>query len=374
MTFKNMTMRNIKIIIGAVALLALATSCLTKEGKNGISHLEAFPDRYRETRRDGGGGAPSHARYDTVVFVAAVSFPEDYDWRRDTSLGNVHGSIELYRDGERILSVPAGPGHRVSLDPDMHHLVGGHIYTEYCTESETVIGLDGKELFSYPGRELLCGLLVEDTDVYTLGQSRSGSGFSLRCNGVEIMSRKEGFIASHMTDVPEYPTGALYRDGGHMYFSYWDPFPVGNGRVWYIVDDGEETPVENVGTEGVYDIRIRNGIMYVEAVGKSAMRHWTYTDGTWDASVNIFSDGQIIVFAPSGTSGAYYMRPALLFSFRNAFLSGRHFYMGINPSEPGEGPYLWKDGETVFSPDINGYITSVEVLVERELVLPGDSP
>lgn len=365
-------MKDFKTLFAAIALLLLAQSCMNKEEKTGKSHLEAFPDRYREIRRDGGGGAPAHAKFDTSVFVTAVSFPDDYDWRRDTSLGNVRGSIELYRDGEKVLSIPAGAGSRARLDPDLHHLMDGHLYTESCTDGETVIGRDGEELFSYPGREFLCGLLVEDGDVYTLGQNRSGSGFSLRCNGIEIFSRKDGSIAAHMSDNPEYPTGALYRDGGHLYFSYCESLPVGDGKVWYIVEDGEETPVENLETGGMYDIRIRNGSMKIEPIGQSSLRYWTYSDGKWSASVNIFSDGQVIVFAPSGTSGANYLRPSLFFSFRNACLSGQHFYIGINPSEPGHGPYLWMDGETVFQPDINGYITAVEVLVERNLVLPGD--
>ena len=365
-------MKSFKILFAAIALMALSVSCMTKEGKTGKSHLEAFPDRYREVRREGGGGAPSHARYDTSVFVTAVSFPEDYDWRRDTSLGNVQGSLQLYRDGGMILSVPAGPGCRARLDPDLHHLVGGHLYTEYCTEGETVIGKDGEELFSYPGRELLCGLLVEDDDVYTLGQNRSGNGFSLRCNGIEMMSDVKGSIAVHMSDNSEYPSGALYRDGGHLYFSYWEYLPVGGGKVWYIVEDGEKTPVESVGTSGAYDIRIRNGVMQAKPLGQSTIRRWTYRDGTWDASVNIYRDGQqITVFTP-GAGSAYYLPPAMLFSFRNAFLSGQHLYMGVNPSESGEGPYLWKDGEIVFRSEINGFITAVEVLVERDLILPGD--
>ena len=87
--------------------------------------------------------------------------------------------------------------------------------------------------------------------------------------------------------------------------------------------------------------------------------------------MNIYGDGQVIVMAPSGSS-AYYLSPALFFSFRNACLCGRDFYIGINPAEPGETPFLWKDGDTVFRPEINGFITAVEVLIKKDLVLPGD--
>ena len=108
-------MKNSKVFLTTVVLLAVAASCMTDEENTGKSHLMAFPDRYREVRRNGGGGAPAHARLDTAVFMTAVSFPEDYDWRRDTSLGNVRGSIELYRNGEKILSGPAPSRGRPSV-------------------------------------------------------------------------------------------------------------------------------------------------------------------------------------------------------------------------------------------------------------------
>lgn len=351
----------------AVALpVTLCAGCIVKEGGTGISHLEAFRDRYQDNRREGGGGALTVVPMDTSVFVAAVEFPEGYDWRRDSSYGAVSGSLALYRDGEKTLSIPAGPGCRASLDPDLHHLVDGHLYTESCIAGETVISRDGEELFSYPGREFLCGLLVEGENVYTLGQSRSGNGFSLRRNGTEIMARSEGAVASHISDNPEYPGGALYRDGEHMYFSYWKPLAQGSAlRVWYIVEDGEETAVD-VDPDGIYDIRVKDGTPNITPrSSKVPWERWTYSDGEWNASVMVYKDGNVIVAAPFDASRRYYFNNHLLFSFRNACLSGRHFYIGLNPPDRGESPSLWVDGGTDFQLEINGFITAVGVSVER---------
>lgn len=359
-------MKDLMIIITVTAYVLLLAGCISKESGTGISHLEAFRDRYQDNRREGGGGALTVMPKDTSIFVAAVEFPEGYDWRRDSSYGAVSGSLALYRNGERTLSIPAGPGCKASLDPDLHHLVDGHLYTESCTAGETVISKDGEELFSYPGREFLCGLLVEGADVFTLGQSRSGNGFSLRRNGEEIISRSEGAVASHMSDNPEYPGGALYRDCGHLYFSYWKPLAKGSAlRVWYIVADGEETSVD-ADPEGIYDIRVRDGNLRITPrSGKASWERWTYTDGRWNASVMVYKDGNVIVAAPFDDSRRYYFNDHLLFSFRNACLSGKRFYIGLNPPDRGEAPSLWMDGETDFQLEINGFITEVGMSVER---------
>jgi len=359
-------MRTIIKIVAVALAASLSQGCITKGEGSGISHLEAFADRYQDSRRDGGGGSSTPVLMDTSVFVTAVEFPEGYDWRRDSSYGAVSGSLALYRDGERILSLPAGPGCRASLDPDLHHLVDGHLYTESCIGGETVIAVDGTDLFSYPGREFLCGLLIEGTDVYTLGQNRSGSGFSLRRNGEELFSSSNGTVSSHISDNPQYPGGALYRDGGHLYFSYCRPLAEGSAsRLWFIVEDGRETAVD-VDTEGMYDIRVQDGeIRILPRANGYQWERWSYTDGRWEATVMVYKDGNVIVSAPFDPSKRYYLNFSLLFSFRNACLSGKHFYIGVNPPDRGESPSLWRDGETSFRLDINGFITSVGVSARR---------
>ena len=349
-------MKNLLYYLPAIIVLA---GCVG-EG-NGIHKLEAFRDRYVESVR--GGGVPVHgkAEKDTVIYMTAVEFPEGYDWRRDTSFGEISGRLVLYRDSLRVMEIPAGSGFPASLEPDLHHFSGGHIYTESCTADGTVIGRDGEALFTYPGRELLCGLLVEGTDVYTLGRSRSGGGFSLRRNGEELFSRPDGGIAAHFSARPDYPTGALYRDGGHMYFSYWRPS--GEDKVWYVVEDGAESRV-SVPDGRMYDIRIRDGIPEINLIKTSPIGVYTYVEGSWKAVVAVSKEGRLTVYSPLWPTSRYIAQPMLFLSFRNACVSGKHLYMALNPVSTDEPPFLWRDGETLFCLDINGFVTEISLVEE----------
>lgn len=338
--------------------LALA-GCTGASG--GVSHLEAFRDRYTFSHRGTVVPQREEPRTDTVIYMTALEFPEGYDWRRDTSFGEVSGRVVLYRDSVRVLEIPAGPGSLASLDPDLHHLVDGHVYTESCTEDGTVIGLDGTELFSYPDRELLCGLLVEGTDVYTLGRNRSGSGFSLRRNGDILFSRPSGSVSAHFSARPDYPSGALYRDGGHMYFSYWQPY--GTHREWYVVEDGSESRVD-VPDDRVYDIRVRDGDLELTPMKASPLGVYTYAADTWKSVVAVSRGGGLILSSPLWPTSRSFGPPVLFLSFRDACVFGRHLYVAMNPLASGSKPFLSCDGEFLFGLDIHGFITEVSVVAE----------
>ena len=357
-------MKNKILIISIIAVLV--SGCADIDNSHGKSRLEAFRDRYTVGSRQGGSGAPLPAVMDTSVYLVAVEFPEGYDWRRDTLYGAVTGNIVLFRNGERLLSVPAGYGCQASLEPDLHHLVGGHVYTETCIDGNTVIGMDGEELFSYPGREFLCGLLVEGSDVYTLGQNRSGKGFSLRRNGGALLEAEDGTVASHLSDYPEYPTGALYRDGERLFFSYWKNLsPVSSERSWFVVEDGVETIVD-AGGNGMYDIRVKDGKLQIrERSANKTWKRWEYADGEWSASAMVYRNGNVIVAAPFDGYRRYYFNYYLFLSFRNLYLSGPQLYIGLNPPDAGARPSLWKDGTIEYELDINGFITAVEVVIRR---------
>lgn len=351
-----------KKTIGLMLILSALSGCVRESG--GIHKLEAFGDRFVESSR--GGGVPVHAQphADTVLYMTAVEFPEGYDWRRDTSRGDVRGRLVLFRDSLRILDFPAGAGCAASLDPDLHHFAGGHIYTESCTADETVIGRDGEVLFSYPGRELLCGLLVEGDDIYTLGRSRSGAGFSLRRNGEELFSRPDGGIAALFSSNPSYLSGALYRDHGHLYFSYWRPLDGdGDTRLWYVVEDGAESRVE-VPDGRMYDIRIRDGAPVITPLKFSPLGVYSYYEGTWKDVVVVSRDGRLTVYSPLWPTYVG-IDPLMLFlSFRNACLSGHRLYIAMNPIEEGGRPFLWRDGEIMYHIGVNGFVTEVSLVEE----------
>jgi len=205
------------------------------------------------------------------VYITAVDYDAGYDWRRDTTFGLSGGSVNLYRDSTLLLSIPAGPGKEVSLDADKHHFVDGHLYTEYCSSSETVIKQDGKEIFRYEGAETLRGLLVRDDDVYTLGQGVGGQRvLSLRKNGEVLLSKEKGTVWGSFSDPYYAETGALYEDEGVMYFAFYTSYkedsPLAQRR-FYLVKN--QTVAELWFEEDVkilYDMRMIGGV-YTRIVG-----------------------------------------------------------------------------------------------------------
>lgn len=172
------------------------------------------------------------------VWLSGVEFPAAYDWQRDTAYGSVDARLVLFRDGERRLAIPAGEKHHVSTDPDMHRIVGGHLYTDYSSGEATYIGRDGKELFRFDGREMMAGFLVRETEIWTLGLDRdTGRGITLRKNGEPVFTDPQGRLQAG--DGRE--GGLLQEDDGHLYFYYYQETRKNGGTVvrnWYQVCDG----------------------------------------------------------------------------------------------------------------------------------------
>lgn len=178
---------------------------------------------------------------DTSVLVSAVEFPEDYDWQRDTAFGQVDGKVLLFRNGDRILEIQTGSEGKASLDPDMHHLVEGHLYTEYTEGSRTYLSRDGKNLYTFDGREYLRGLLPLDGALYTLSQRRDGNGFVLRRDGEVLLDKDAGMVLKSFRDYPDRQSGALYENEGKVCFHYCRG--TGSERVWYSVQDLTESQI-----------------------------------------------------------------------------------------------------------------------------------
>ena len=128
----------------------------------------------------------------SVTYISAFNYPQDYDWMSDPERGAVKCSLVVFRDGLPILKVPVGDEYRVGPDPDMHRIIDGHLYTDYSTESMTIIKRDGKPLIEYSEPEMMCDFKVLGGNVHTLGHSRLGQGFSYRINGRVILERDSG--------------------------------------------------------------------------------------------------------------------------------------------------------------------------------------
>lgn len=326
------------------------------------TRLEAFSDKFRPfTRYDTSSVHRPHGS-DTSIFISAVEFPEEYDWRRDTSYGDVEARIVLFKDERKVMEIAAGKGTCVSAAPDRHHLVGGHIYTEHTGSQGTVIGRDGEVLFSWPEKEVLRGLLVEDDGIYTLGQELDGSGFALRRNGAPVFSREQGCVAGMMTDRADFPDGALYRDSGHLYFCYWRPETAGSGRkAWYVVEDGQETQIQT-GSDGLFDIRIKEGKTSITPVTPKHTDVFTFPGINGQAMVLVYNDGTIQYYNPDANVMGTMKEKCFAFSFRNfCFLNGV-LYMALTPVEEGKSSFLWRNG-AVSDIGIHGFITSVDVSV-----------
>lgn len=174
---------------------------------------------------------------DTVVHICGVSVPENYDWVRDTALGNGEGEVFLLENYRRKVSLKSGYSYGISPDPDTHHIIGGDLYTDFSFSNETVLKKNGEELFRYEGRERIPWILSDGEAVRTLGVRRSGGGFSLRENGEAVLVRENGTIVH-----------GLHTDSGHNYFLY-RRVSAGISTV-FLVEDGLESPVSLPESDG----------------------------------------------------------------------------------------------------------------------------
>ena len=241
-----------------IAVIVYVPSCsrMRADLHFGKSRRENDPGLMNPRQYHGSGQTPDGK----TVYASGIDYPEGYDWVRDTACGRVNCKIVLFAGKERLRSIEAGPGQEVSPDPDMFRIRLGHIYTDYSTETETVIRKDGIELFRYPGRETLKGFLIVGDNIHTLGENRSGKGFTYRIDGKCILERKEGKIVGQMGN-PAYEGGALYEDEGHVYFSYTGASL--DKTELFVVKDGESSKVGIAEkTTEVFDCRIKDGKMY----------------------------------------------------------------------------------------------------------------
>ena len=230
-----------------------------------------FPGTPRSSHEPGNG----RQRADTSatatpgehVYLTAVRFPDGYAWDLDTCAVDGEVWIDLYRDGERVLSIPAGE----SVHPDMHRYAGGHLYSDYSTATETVISRDGTELFRFEGREALRGFLVREDGVHTLGQDRDGDGFTYRIDGRTVYRSETGEVLGSL-DGTGAPGGALTETGEDVFYTCCLPsergreyhvmrnserfrtFPIGDGTRGILIVDGKVSRVQSKARSTVLEV------------------------------------------------------------------------------------------------------------------------
>ena len=195
----------------------------------------------------------------TIIYVTGMDYPDGYDWRADQEKGNVRCSLVVFADGLPMMKVPVGDAYETSPDPDMHRMIGGHLYTDYSTDSTTVIKKDGKEIFRYRGREMICGMAADGNDVYSLAHPCDGAGFTFRKNGRIVLQRHQG-----------YSFGNLYEAGDSVCFAFCEPGPSSADSLdrYYHVVNGKVSQValrEDV--RKVWDMAFHKGkICYLASV------------------------------------------------------------------------------------------------------------
>ncbi len=248
---RNFPLLCLAILSGACAPLDNGDTFYT--ARDGTLHTPgSHPHRGRSEHE-----SPGSETADTLLWFSAVRFPDDYDWQRDTAYGNVPCELLLYRDFTPVLTLASGPDACFSPDPDRHHILSGHLYTERMVDGQTRIGRDGVELFRIEDREYLVGLLEEGGDLYTLSRPARGEGFRFRMNGVLLYEDADGIPYGDLLDPSYAPTGALYRDEGDLVFC----FHVGGPQQEepYVVRKGRPAPLETTVRSGLLDVKILDG-------------------------------------------------------------------------------------------------------------------
>lgn len=185
-----------------------------------------------------------------ICYMTGLDYPKDYNWRNDSEAGSVKCSLTVFADGRTIMKVPVGNSHFISSDSDRHRVIYGHLYTDFCTDSETIIKKDGKEIFRFAGNESIKGMAVKGEDVFTLGQPGNGQGFTYRKNGITVLENDKGKL---------FPDFKVENDS--IFFSFSEPVESATDRLerYYHVEEGRIRQVamrEDV--KKVWDI-IRHG-------------------------------------------------------------------------------------------------------------------
>ena len=215
-------------LIGTLGLALLAAACIRDPLFPGTPRSSHEPGAGRRTDSTGTDTRPPEEH----VWLTAVRFPDGFAWDLDTCAVDGEVWIDLYRDGEKVRSQPAG----ASVHPDMHRYTGGHLYTDWSTDTETVLSRDGAELFRFEGREAIRGFLVREDGIHTLGQDRDGNGFTYRIDGRTLYRSETGAVLGG-PDAPGAAGGALTEFGEDVF--YVCCLPSERGKEYHVMRNAE---------------------------------------------------------------------------------------------------------------------------------------
>ena len=354
------------------------------------------------------GGSGAQSSHKTVWYLTAFDYPDGYDWRSDQWKGSVKCSLVVYANMIPMMKVPVGDEYMVSSDPDMHRIIDGDLYTDFVKDSITVIKKNGKHLLSYPGREMLVSMYVDSSAVYTVGQSRSGKGFSFRRNGEIIYENRTGVLLG-LPDRDRFVYAEQIQNAAERYYFYdsgkvsqialredlrkvWDVKICSAGVTYLASLIGVSSPVV-ISDEKMYSLNVPAGMKVqtcsfvqgqqdivegvclstggslTSALWRNGEREYMFSSGMTVTSICTWEDGICCVLKNQKTDTWAIFRCGELFNIPQdyavvgstslAVVDGI-LYVGL-ASKTGESPKIWKDTE--MKPlKLNGYISSIVVL------------
>lgn len=197
----------------------------------------------------GAGNSENNGK--TRCYITGFDYPDGYDWRADAQAGSVKCSLVVFADMVPVMKVPVGDSYETGWEPDMHRIIGGHLYTDWSSGTETVIKKDGRLLFRYEGREMICGMIPDGDDLYSLGQNRSGSGFCCRKNGEPIFGKEAGYVL-----------GSLRQTSLGIGFAYCERIASDHGdafRYYYFLDGNVTQVAVREDVKKIWDVMLFDG-------------------------------------------------------------------------------------------------------------------
>jgi len=261
------------------------------------------------------------------------------------------------------------------------------------------------ELFRFPGREYLVGLLEDGDDLYTLSRAADGEGFSYRKNGTPLLIHSDGAPFGDLTDPSYGPTGALYRDQEQICFCF--STRDGVDRSHFYVCDGTETWMSELPPgAAVLDLKRRGGRNWALSSpcrGRSLAegRIWPeradyaltgrfldeagrpfsgylnagaldeveflcpeeavlYRSGWHTLAVSADAKGIVHWYGPEGNGQEE--TPCRFPTPGCAALVGREWWLALTPRDTRQRPFV-RSGTQVREIDVNGYISRLSVRV-----------
>ncbi len=246
---------------------------------------------------------PNEPSAPKTLYVTGVEYPWGVNWQRDVGYDIAGSSLFLMRDGEKIVELPVGYDKCVSIEADMHRCIDGRLYTDFSTDDETVVMIDGKEAFRYSGREMIRDMCVNDGDIHTISLPRNGADvWAYRLNG-ELVNSSDGELI-----------GSLYADGSDIIFSYRI-----DDTYYMSVNGMVSTITINPSFTEIYDVRRIGGV-----------NNFIATDG-----VNIYAMENNVQIAVIGL-----FSPSYEISLRICYDGADRLYVG----SIGETAGVWKEG------------------------------